>query len=221
MYTAVKWAAAGGFLGGLVGTAVGLYLKNKAGTDDLEPADPDAEVAYTYEEAVEKAKAKIEGKVKLVPQEDKPDLNSYKPDPAARKAYHKIVEPYQTGSDVEDDREPVEETVEPDEVAVEPWPDEEDGEFMRISEDKFKFENPFHDKLVGTYFENDAVIGGWNEELEPVDEEELVRRLATLCLEPEHDGSYYFSNPDEETDYEIVVTDSSWDESREEYLRNQ
>ena len=101
---------------------------------------------------------------------------------------------------------------------VKPWPAEKDGKWFGISEDKFRHEEPWFDKMSATYFTLDRVLAGYDDKLEPLeDEEELLRRCFTIANEsPE--GSAYFRNLDEERDVEVVFSDAKWLEAQEEAL---
>ena len=237
-----------GFAGFCIGGCVGIFVhfmrnRHKDGftTNDIR------DVAYTYEDAYAKAKLKAEkgythDGVKLVTAEEKPDLISLAKAYDAEKdrvAYNKIAEPYRTesnDSDISDEAEDSdndepayidaedqatdEDTNEPAHINPEHQiTDEDPGRYFHISQDKFEFENPDYVKFSGTYFAKDSVLAGWDDELEPIDDEELVYRLATLINDPDCDiaGSYFFSCDEEQADYKIDVSFASWDEAYDKY----
>lgn len=222
-----KCAFAGFCIGGCVGIFVH-FMRNrhKDGftTNDIR------DVAYTYEDAYAKAKLKAEkgythDGVKLVTAEEKPDLISWTKAYDAEKdrvAYNKIAEPYRTestDSDISDEAEDSDND-EPARIdAKHQITDEDPGRYFHISQDKFEFENPDYVKFSGTYFAKDSVLAGWDDELEPIDDEELVYRLATLINDPDYDiaASYFFSCDEEQADYKIDVSFASWDEAYDKY----
>lgn len=227
----VKWAIIGGLLGGAVGAAYFLIKQRKEGSDAVRD-NPD--IAYTYEEAVKKAREKLQNGndegVKLVPHQDVPDLDA---EIEMKTAYHKISEEYVTTTEdndaggktviIEEGQLEIgtsEQAVEEDPLAgLEPWPDNKVGKYIRISEDKFRYENPFNTKLLGAYFPKDGKIGGWDDKLEPIEDDELIRRMHAICQSEDFDGNetYFFSDPDEGIDYEIEINEYRWQEAYEDY----
>lgn len=229
------------------------------------------EVVYGYEEAVERAKAKIEAQreagvpeheiedgVKAIgpmPQalnaDDETVTDSSPRDPQATSEASsedaptrpwnddqssivmeevKVTEaemfPYHRisgGEDVEDlqkDPRPdlpqeSDEYREADLPDVKPWPTEKDGKYFQISEDKYRHEEPWFDKMSATYFTVDRVLAGWDEQLEPLkEEEELLRRCFTLASAGE--SSAYFRHLDDERDVEVVFSDAPFAEAKAE-----
>ena len=98
---------------------------------------------------------------------------------------------------------------------VKPWPTEKDGKYFQISEDKYRHEEPWFDKMSATYFTVDRVLAGWDEHLEPLkEEEELLRRCFTLASAGEN--SAYFRHLDDERDVEVVFSDAPFAEAKAE-----
>lgn len=96
---------------------------------------------------------------------------------------------------------------------VKPWPTEKDGKYFQISEDKYRHEEPWFDKMTATYFTVDRVLAGWDEHLEPLkNEEELLRRCFTLASAGENAG--YFRHLDDERDVEVVFSDVTYAEAK-------
>lgn len=229
----IKWAIIGGLLGGAVGAAYFLIKQRKEGSDAVR-SNPD--IAYTYEEAVKKAREKLQNGndegVKLVPHQDVPDLDA---EIEMKTAYHKISEEYVTTTEeneaggktviIEEGQLEIgtsEQSAEEDPLkGLEPWPEEKVGKYIRISEDKFRYENPFNTKLLGAYFPKDGKIGGWDDKLEPVEDEELIGRMHAICSSEEFDGdTCYFSDPDGGVDYEIEINEYRWQEAYDDYKQS-
>lgn len=194
----------------LVGAAICAYFLYRKHVNQKEESGDDGEIAYTYEDAVAKAKAKRES-VKLSQDQDKPDLKSYSTkssiedsgiDKESQLKYTKTVEDLGYSS-----REKIVEEDEKDEDdSFKPYTDEMTGMWFRVAEDKYKYANPFYDKREFVYFSNDRVL----EEIstsEKVDDSELIRRLATLCRNEEHSDVYFFTNEEEGLDYKIHIED--------------
>lgn len=246
-------------LGAISGYLVDRHLKEKAAAEAADEAFRryGDEVVYGYEEAVERAKAKIEAQreagvpeheiqdgVKaigpmpqaiVVPVTDLTDtdvvekpwnddqssivMEAVKVSEADMFPYHRIS----GGEDVEDlqkDPRPdlpqeSDEYREADLPDVKPWPTEKDGKYFQISEDKYRHEEPWFDKLTATYFKVDRVLTGWDNQLEPLkEEEELLRRCFTLASAGEPAG--YFRHLDDERDVEVVFSDSPFAEAKAE-----
>lgn len=203
------------------------------------------EMVYGYDEAVERAKEKLanggEDGVRAIGPMPNPlvkadgipwnedqssiDVSELRVTEAEMTAYHQIAEPYsqEEPSKVEDPRPqlPQEDAKykEADIPDVKPWPAEKDGKWFGISEDKFRHEEPWFDKMSATYFTLDRVLAGYDEKLEPLEEEqELLRRCFTIANGDNNEGSAYFRNLDEERDVEVVFSDAKWLEAQEEAL---
>lgn len=177
--------------------AVGYFVYRKFFNEENEAEE--REVAYTYEDAVAKAKARLvdSGKddgVKLAPSEDKPslkgnDISTINIDVHDKASYDKIAEEYVTVEEESDSQE--EETPEKN--------------FTVITEEIFRYENPFNIKSKGTFSKKEGVLTGWNNEYDQIDEPDLVKKLRVLCSVDNHDDIYWFSCDEEASDYEIEI----------------
>ncbi len=262
-------------LGAIAGYLVDRHLKEKAAARAADEAFRryGDEVVYGYEEAVERAKAKIEAQREAgVPEHEIQDgVKAFGPMPQALNADDETVTdssprdpqatseassedplkvdkpwnddqssivmeavkvseaemfPYHRisgGEDVEDlqkDPRPdlpqeSDEYREADLPDVKPWPTEKDGKYFQISEDKYRHEEPWFDKLTATYFKVDRVLTGWYNQLEPLkEEEELLRRCFTLASAGE--TAAYFRHLDDERDVEVVFSDAPFAEAKAE-----
>lgn len=191
---------------GVSGAIIGGYLiyrKFFAKKDEFD--DGEREVAYTYEDAVAKAKARLvdSGKddgVKLAPSEDKPalkgkDISNITFDEAS---YKDIVKDYaDTDGDDISEKAPVEEEKEPEK--------EKPSKYTLITEEIFRYENPFHLKNSGEYSSVRNALFGWNNDYDELHDEELVDILKKLCADKNHEDTYWFSCDEDAADYEIEV----------------
>lgn len=178
--------------------AVGYFVYRKFFKKDDEEEE-EREIAYTYEQAVEKAKSRRDNGlsddgVKLVSDDDKPslkgnDISAINIDVHDKASYNKIAEEYVTVEEEIDSQE--EET---------PGKD-----FRVITEEIFRYENPFNIKNKGTFSKEEGVLTGWNNEYDQIDEPDLVKKLNVLCSVDNHDDIYWFSCDEESSDYEIEI----------------
>lgn len=197
---------------GVSGAIIGGYLiyrKFFAKKDEFD--DGEREVAYTYEDAVAKAKARLvdSGKddgVKLAPSEDKPalkgkDISNITFDEAS---YKDIVKDYaDTDGDDIPEKTPVEEEKEPEKE--EPSFTQNVSKYTLITEEIFRYENPFHLKNSGEYSSVRNALFGWNNDYDELHDEELVDILKKLCADKNHADTYWFSCDEDAADYEIEV----------------
>lgn len=194
----------------LIGAAVGAYFLYKKFKKDGEVGSSSNEIAYTYEEALAKAKAKKES-VKLSKDQDKPDLKPYSTkssildeaiDKESQLKYTKTVEDLGYSKEkIEEEKEEPEET-----LSFEPFEDEKVGMWYRIAEDRYKYNNPFYEKREFVYYTKDMKL----EEIstsELYDDNELERRMATLCSEEDHQDVYFFTNDEDCIDCKVFVED--------------
>lgn len=214
--------------------AVSLYLygKYKGKSVEYVSAKDKYETAYSYEEAVQKAREKVKNgqkdvKVRLVPTLEKPALDLTPVKESDMVNYSKIASEYSTEEDPDgnlsdnwwedafdkdEDILPIEEQPEV-ETAVEapnvwiPMRDDDIGSYFRISEDKYKHYNMDFAKENGIFNAENKALMLANEGI--LDSStELFRRVATIVFEDDEEDfadALYFENPVKKLDVKITV----------------
>lgn len=209
-----------------IGVAAYLYFK-KSSAEETDPSD-EIPVAYSYDEALQKAKEKIaagdkDDRVKLVPAIDW--ITSVNAQDI--KNYNSIASEYDTESEIDPDDIPTEDSDTDDGVSDNAdWPvaddaenaviaeenyipihDEDLGKFYRISEDKYRFENlSEYAKVTGIYNAKGHALmldklGMYTPETE------LFRRVATIVDEGEEEyaDALYFTCPTKKMDVKVII----------------
>lgn len=88
-----------------------------------------------------------------------------------------------------------------------------------ITEKMYKEDDDF-EKLTGTYFKNEDILAGFNDDFEEVDPEEIGAD-AWAYIANSDASSVYFKNEDDSRKYEIIITEDSYDDAYEEFLANE
>lgn len=166
-----------------VGIAIYLHRKNEAVDEGEE------DVAYTYEDAVKKAKKRLA--------EGKEDGVKYIKSNLDMVSYHKITDSYSNEKIVEEDEPKNDDAEEFDPASIEKWPDEKDGAWYRISEDAFIYSE--YTKSNSYVWDGKSPYLAYYETGEHAYEkdDELFKRVVTLSFD--EDGPWWFANDEKDS----------------------
>lgn len=90
---------------------------------------------------------------------------------------------------------------------------------VRICDEKDFFEENGYEKMTATYFVEDEILAGWNNNLEEIDASELDPIvLSTILGKAPLKESMYFRDDGEQKDICIMVSDGSYDDAYEELI---
>lgn len=177
--------------------------------DDYEYEIETTETDYITEE---------EDRIEVPSSFAKPDLSSIEFTEAEHVDYTKMVEESYPMPELESLSELDTGLFEPKKTLpeIEPYTDDMTGYWFRISEDKYRNENPFYERRVATYFKNDRILGGYDEKLDPIGGELLRRVYTTIEVEHEDIDDLYFENPEEEVYIEVIVSVEDYESARKD-----
>lgn len=88
-----------------------------------------------------------------------------------------------------------------------------------ITEKVFQEDDDF-EKLTGTYFKNEGVLVGFNDDFDEIDASEIGEDIFEQIANAT-DSAVYFKNEDEGRKYEILISENSYDDAYAEYLQTE
>lgn len=102
---------------------------------------------------------------------------------------------------------------------VEPLHYDDDGNWQQISEDKYRYDLGFFDKHTATYFAQDEILAGYDDRLDELSDEEVLRRVHTAWNE-NGDDTVWLMNLDEEEAIEVSVEETlHYDDAYEDWAQ--
>lgn len=98
--------------------------------------------------------------------------------------------------------------------------EEDMSKFVGAITEKMYEEDDDYEKLTGTYFKNEHILAGFNDDFEEIDPEEIGTDAWEYIANSDA-KAVYFKNEDESRKYEIIITTDSYDDAYEEFLANE